>query len=67
VPSLTFTQRGAGDDAQAIAVASGLIREIGYEPVLIGGLAMGKYLMPGTALSGERTADEIRKIAATLN
>jgi len=57
----------AGDDAQAIAVASGLIREIGYEPVLIGGLAMGKYLMPGTALSGERTADEIRKIAATLN
>jgi 8-hydroxy-5-deazaflavin:NADPH oxidoreductase len=57
----------AGDDAQAIAVASRLIREIGYEPVLIGGLAMGKYLMPGTPLSGERTADEIRKIAATLN
>jgi predicted dinucleotide-binding enzyme len=57
----------AGDDAQAIAVASGLIREIGYEPVLIGGLAMGKYLVPGTALSGERTPDEIRKIAATLN
>jgi 8-hydroxy-5-deazaflavin:NADPH oxidoreductase len=57
----------AGDDAQAIAVASGLIREIGYEPVLVGGLAMGKYLMPGTALSGERTANEIRKIAATLN
>ncbi len=57
----------AGDDAQAIAVASRLIRDIGYEPVLIGGLAMGKYLMPGTALSGERSADEIRKIAATLN
>ncbi len=57
----------AGDDAQAIAVASRLIREIGYEPVLIGGLAMGKYLMPGTALSGERTPEEIRKIAATLN
>jgi predicted dinucleotide-binding enzyme len=32
----------AGDDAEAIAVASGLIREIGYEPVLIGGLAMGE-------------------------
>jgi predicted dinucleotide-binding enzyme len=57
----------ASDDAQAIAVASRLIREIGYEPVLIGGLAMGKYLVPGTALSGERTPDEIRKIAATLN
>jgi len=57
----------AGDDAEAIAIASRLIRDVGYEPVLIGGLAMGKYLMPGTPLSGERTADEIRKIAATLN
>jgi hypothetical protein len=57
----------AGDDAKAIEVASRLIREIGYEPVLIGGLAMGKYLMPGTALAGERSAAEIRKIAATLD
>jgi len=57
----------ASDDAQAVAVASRLIREIGYEPVLIGGLAMGKHLMPGTALSGERSADEIRRIAKTLD
>ena len=56
----------AGDDAEAVAVASDLIREIGYEPVLIGGLAMGKYLMPGTPLAGERSADEIREIAAGL-
>jgi hypothetical protein len=35
--------------------------------VLIGGLAKGKYLMPGTALAGERSAAEIRKIAATLD
>jgi predicted dinucleotide-binding enzyme len=56
----------AGDDAEAIAVASDLIRELGYEPVLIGGLAMGKYLMPGTPLAGERSADEIRQIAAGL-
>lgn len=56
----------AGDDKQAIEVASRLIREIGYEPVLIGGLNMGKYLMPGTPLAGERSAEEIRKIAATL-
>ena len=56
----------AGDDAEAIAVASGLIREIGYEPVLIGGLAMGKYLVPGTPLAGERSAEEIRQIAAGL-
>ncbi len=56
----------AGDDAEAVAVASDLIREIGYEPVLIGGLAMGKYLMPGTPLAGERSADEIREIAVGL-
>lgn len=55
-----------GDDDEAIRVASALIREIGYEPVLIGGAAMGKYLMPGTPLAGERTAAEIRQIAATL-
>ncbi|MGA8203999.1 MAG: NADPH-dependent F420 reductase [Woeseiaceae bacterium] len=56
----------AGDDAEALDVASQLIREVGYEPVVIGGLAMGKYLVPGTALGGEHSADEIRKIAAGL-
>jgi 8-hydroxy-5-deazaflavin:NADPH oxidoreductase len=56
----------AADDAQAVTVASRLIRDIGYEPVLIGGLAMGKYLMPGTPLAGEHTPAEIRRIAATL-
>ena len=57
----------AGDDQSAIAVASGLIRDVGYEPVLVGPLAtMGKYLIPGTPLAGERPAEEIRKIAATL-
>ncbi|MBI4196180.1 MAG: NADPH-dependent F420 reductase [Betaproteobacteria bacterium] len=56
----------ASDDAKAVEVASRLIREIGYEPVLIGGLAMGKYLMPGTPLAGERKPEEIRQIAATL-
>jgi predicted dinucleotide-binding enzyme len=56
----------AGDDAQAIEVASGLIRDIGYEPVLIGGLEKGKYLMPGTPLAGEHSAEEIRRIAAEL-
>ncbi len=56
----------AGDDAEAVAVASRLIGEIGYEPVLIGGLVMGKYLMPGTPLAGERSAEEIRQIAAGL-
>lgn len=56
----------AGDDARAIELASRLIREVGYEPVLIGGLAMGKHLMPGTPLAGERTPDQVRQIAGTL-
>jgi predicted dinucleotide-binding enzyme len=56
----------AGDDPQAIEIATRLIREIGYEPVLIGGLEMGRYLMPGTPLAGERTPEGIRKVAATL-
>jgi len=56
----------AGDDKQAIEIASGLIRDIGYEPVLIGGLAMGRHLQPREPLAGERAPEEIRKIAATL-
>jgi predicted dinucleotide-binding enzyme len=56
----------AGDDAKAIALATTLIKEIGFEPVLVGGLAMGKYLVPGTPLGGEHTPAEIRQIAATL-
>lgn len=57
----------AGDDKEAITVASALIRDVGYEPVLVGGLvAMGKHLIPGTPLAGERSPDEVRRIAATL-
>jgi 8-hydroxy-5-deazaflavin:NADPH oxidoreductase len=57
----------AGNDPKAIALASSLIKEIGFEPVLIGDLAKGKYLVPGTPLGGEHTPDEIRKIAAGLS
>jgi 8-hydroxy-5-deazaflavin:NADPH oxidoreductase len=56
----------AGDDPHAISVASDLIRQMGFEPVLIGGLAMGKYLVPGTPLGGEHTPTEIRQIVASL-
>lgn len=56
----------AGDDPKAIALATSLIKEIGFEPVLIGGLAKGKYLVPGTPLGGEHTPAEIRQIAETL-
>lgn len=56
----------AGEDTKAIEVASALIRDVGYEPVLVGGYAMGKYLIPGTPLAGEHSPEEIKKIAATL-
>jgi predicted dinucleotide-binding enzyme len=51
---------------KAIEVASQLVREAGFEPVVVGGLDMAKYLMPGTPLAGEHTPDEVRSIAATL-
>jgi predicted dinucleotide-binding enzyme len=57
----------AGDDPHAIDIASNLIREIGFDPVAIGGLAMGKYLVPGTPLGGEHTAAEIRQIVTNLH
>jgi predicted dinucleotide-binding enzyme len=56
----------AGDDQAALALASRLIKEIGFEPVVVGGLAMGKYLVPGTPLAPVHTPEEIRQIAATL-
>ena len=56
----------ASDDMAAVEVATVLVRDIGFEPVLVGQLAMGKHLVPGTALAGEHTPDEIRQIASTL-
>ena len=56
----------AGDDPKAIDLASRLIREAGFEPVLVGDLAKGKYLVPGTPLAGQHTPGELRKIAASL-
>ncbi len=57
----------AGDDKAAIDTAAALVRDVGYEPVLVGGLvAMGKHLIPGTPLGGERSPDEVRRVAATL-
>ena len=53
-------------DKKAIELASRLVRQAGFEPVVVGGLDMGKYLMPGTPLAGEHTPEELRSIAATL-
>ena len=53
-------------DKKAIELASRLVRDAGFEPVVVGGLDMAKYLMPGTPLAGEHTPEEVRSIAATL-
>jgi predicted dinucleotide-binding enzyme len=57
----------AGDDANALATASRLVRDVGLEPVVVGPLVMGKHLIPGTPLAGEHTPEQIRRIVATLN
>ena len=56
----------ASDDKQAFELAARLVRDAGYEPVLIGGLAMGRYLGPGTPLAGEHSPARLREIAASL-
>ncbi len=56
----------AGDDKGALEIASRLVREVGLEPVVIGPLAMGKYLVPGTALGGEQPPEKLRQAAASL-
>ncbi len=56
----------AGDDANALATTSRLVRDVGLEPVVVGPLAMGRYLIPGTPLAGERTPEQIRQVLATL-
>ena len=48
----------AGDERSAIAVASRLVRDVGFEPVLVGPLAMGRHLIPGTPLAGVHDAGE---------
>jgi predicted dinucleotide-binding enzyme len=53
-------------DKKAVEVASRLVRQAGFEPVVVGGLDVANYLMPGTPLAGEHTPDEVRSIAATL-
>lgn len=56
----------AGDDAKALELASTLVREIGYEPVVIGPMKMGNHLVPRMPLGGERSPEEIRQIVKTL-
>jgi predicted dinucleotide-binding enzyme len=52
----------AADDKEAMEVASRLVRDAGFEPVVVGPLARAKDFQPGTALFGKvMTAREMRK------
>jgi 8-hydroxy-5-deazaflavin:NADPH oxidoreductase len=56
-----------GDDAQALAVAERLVREIGFDPVVIGSLARTRVFDLGQPLAtGRLTAAQMRSKAAQL-
>lgn len=56
-----------GEDATALDLAQKLARDIGFEPVIIGPLKLGKYLYrPSTYFGGNQTAEEIRAIGKTI-
>lgn len=49
----------AGDDAAALLIAADLVRDAGFEPVVVGALLRAREFDPGTAVynSGMRSAD----------
>lgn len=52
----------AGDDAEALKVAERLVRDAGFEPVVVGGLARAKDFDVGTPVFGRAmTAAELRQ------
>jgi predicted dinucleotide-binding enzyme len=53
----------AGDDAEALQVAQQLVRDAGFDPVVVGGLARAKDFDYGTPIFGRpMTAAEVRRI-----
>lgn len=53
----------AADDAGALAIAQRLVRDAGFEPVVVGGLARAKEFDYGTPVFGRgRTPAELRKM-----
>jgi predicted dinucleotide-binding enzyme len=53
----------AADDEGALRVATGLVRDAGFEPVLVGGLARAKEFDYGTPIFGRPvTAKQLRDI-----
>jgi hypothetical protein len=55
----------AGDDPGALTVAEELIRDAGFEPVVIGKLAAAQEFALGTPLAGEHTAAQLHQIMAS--
>jgi 8-hydroxy-5-deazaflavin:NADPH oxidoreductase len=52
----------AGDDKEAIEIAARLVRDAGFEPVVVGGLASAKKFDRGTNVFGQAlTAAELRR------
>jgi predicted dinucleotide-binding enzyme len=52
----------ASDDAQALEVAARLVRDAGFEPVVVGPLARSRAFDVGTAVFGRGlTARELRR------
>jgi predicted dinucleotide-binding enzyme len=57
----------AGDDKDALTIASALVHDAGFDPVVIGPLSRAKDCAQGTPLYGKQlTAEEMRKQADAL-
>ena len=57
----------AGDDKDALTVASGLVRDAGFDPVIIGPLESAKYFAQGGPLYGQDiTVQEMQQRLKTL-
>jgi predicted dinucleotide-binding enzyme len=56
-----------GDDAEALNIAAGLVRETGFDPVVVGSLARTRLFDLGQPLAqGQLTAAELRRRIAQL-
>jgi 8-hydroxy-5-deazaflavin:NADPH oxidoreductase len=57
----------AGDDQEAVKVVSGLVREAGFEPVVVGGMERSKlFEQTGPLYGAQMSADEMREKLKTL-